>query len=266
MTSGATGKMTRSSPELAALPISIVDEMAQSDAQAGHRAPDGGIAKRIGDEIPAGVWELLRNVSDAVRACADKNAIPTVLLRRRRRRVPWELALMPDPCLTRRASHTSARSTSSRAGSSMTRCAPFRRPALPITISSQFSATMQRRIGVNQLPFARKEADYIRKRNGTALDATRTSIIDLLTGKANRRRAALAPASCTSPATVKRRAREPQRPSSSSMTARRSPQRSSSMPGAQAAPTRSSSSTRASWRGDIDDGTTRRLRRRVRAR
>ena len=177
-----TGKMTRSSPELAALPISIVDELAQSDAQEGIELLMGGIAKRIADEIPAGVWEVLANVTTAVRSQRGADAIPTVLLSTQETRVPWELALMPTP-------PDSTREPSLNTQYIVTRWIldDNVRPVPPASVSGRdlvavFGDYAGAR-GVNQLPFARKEADYIIHRNGVALDATRSAIVQLLTGK-----------------------------------------------------------------------------------
>jgi hypothetical protein len=178
------GSMTHTSTELATLPIEIVDALAGSDGLPGIGLLVNGIAGQVADEIPGGVWEVLRNVTAAVRTARGPEAIPTVLLKLQETRVPWELALMPEPL------PDPARPAFLFTQYIVTRwLLEGRVPPVPpyeiagpdiVAIFGDYSKATS----VAKLPFARKEADYLQGRAATVLDATRNDIVALLEDRA----------------------------------------------------------------------------------
>lgn len=178
------GKMVRGSSELAALPIGIVDELSQGDGLDGVELLVGGIGTRIAQEIPAGVWDVVRSVYTAVRSARGDDAVPTVLLLTQETRVPWELAVIPDPL-----------PDASREPFFNTQCIITRwilddavRPMPPYRLAERDVAVVfgdySQAPGVGQLPYAREEADFLEQQcDGIKFDATRQSIVQLLLNK-----------------------------------------------------------------------------------
>lgn len=178
------GKMVRSSPELAALPIGIVDELAQGDGLDGVELLISGIGKRIADEIPAGVFELLGAVTAAVRKARGPDAIPTVLLLTQETRVPWELALLEDPLPDpARPPVLGAQYIVSRwLLDDKVRTLPPHTPtaAEVVAVFGDYANAG----GVSELPYARKEADFLAQHDGEKVEATRQAIVSLLQDQA----------------------------------------------------------------------------------
>ena len=180
------GKMTRGSPELAALPLGIVDELAQNDGQTGIELTMRGLAKRIAAEIPAGVWEVLRSVTDTVHA-RDKGAVPTVLIVTQETRVPWELAALPKLHFPPQAGAPELRTIGTEyivsrwlLDDSVSPAPPHRIDATDVVaVYGDYAHTQQA-----QLPFAKKEAEYLeQERHGIPFTADRDTIVKILSGE-----------------------------------------------------------------------------------
>lgn len=181
------GKMTRSSPELAALPLGIVDELAQNDGQAAIELTMKGLAKRIAAEIPIGVWEVLKSVTDAVHVVRGKDAVPTVLILTAETRVPWELAALPKPLFPSRAGAPDLRTIGTEYIVSrwllddlLPAVPPHRIEATDVVaIYGDYANTQQA-----QLPFAKKEAEYLeQKRHGIPFTADPGTLLRILSGE-----------------------------------------------------------------------------------
>jgi hypothetical protein len=180
------GKMTRSSPELAALPLGLVDELAQNDGQPAIELTVKGLAKRIAAEIPAGVWEVLRSVTDAVHAARGKDAVPTVLIVTAETRVPWELAALPKQLFPPQAGAPELRTIGTEYIVSRWLLDPLLSPVPPhrvestdvVAIYGDYANTQQA-----QLPFAKKEAEYLeQKRHGIPFTADSATLVRILSG------------------------------------------------------------------------------------
>jgi hypothetical protein len=177
------GKMSRSSTELASLPIGIIDEVAQGDGVDGIELLMEGIGASITNEIPGGVWEVLANVRREVQLKRGANAVPTVLLLTQETRVPWELALVPDTVAdTTRAKFLNTQFITTRwlLDDNITSVPPFAPQAQDvIAVYGDYADS-----NVGELPFAKKEADLFTSHKATTLTATRSNVLSVLLNKA----------------------------------------------------------------------------------
>jgi hypothetical protein len=174
----------RSSPELAALPLGIVDELAQGDGVSGIELLMGGLAARIASEIPAGVWQVLRSVTDSVHAARGQDAVPTVLIVTQETRVPWELALLPDTLFPAVAGSPDLRVIGTEYIVSRW-VLDDNLPSLPpheiaaqdvVAVYGDYASGI-----VAQLPFAKEEARYLeQQRQGITFPAERVTILNIL--------------------------------------------------------------------------------------
>jgi hypothetical protein len=180
------GKLTHSSPALAALPLAIVDELAQNDGQPGIELTMKGLAKRIAAEIPLGVWEVLRSVTDAVQAARGKAAVPTVLIVTAETRVPWELAALPKQLFPAPAGAPELRTIGTEYIVSRWLLDDMLPPVPPhrvvatdvVAVYGDYTNTQQA-----QLPFAKKEAEYLEQEcHGIPFTADRDTIVKILSG------------------------------------------------------------------------------------